>query len=120
MISICLSKAAFYGPMCLFSFIRIYKVLLCNSFFNLFEKLIYCCMLYSAGFICNAFLPLVCQVAEPQVSRLCREAEEFIATGKWLELASLMVTSAELIFSKVSDKGRMHFLFDVCALHLKF
>jgi len=35
------------------------------------------------------------------------EAQEFIVMGKWLELASLMITSAELIFSKVSEKGRM-------------
>jgi len=58
----------------------------------------------------NLVLPiLVGQVAEPQVSRLCIEAQEFIVMGKWLELASLMITSAELIFSKVSDKGRMLF-----------
>lgn len=58
------------------------------------------------------YIILVCQVAEPQVSRLCMEAEEFIAMEKWLELASLMVTSAELIFSKVPEKGRiLHFLF---------
>lgn len=59
------------------------------------------------------YLLLVCQVAEPQVSRLCVEAEEFIAMEKWLELASLMVTSAELIFSKVSEKGRILPLLDL-------
>jgi len=37
------------------------------------------------------------------------EAEEFIVMGKWLELASLMITSAELVFSKVSETGRMLF-----------
>lgn len=58
-------------------------------------------------FVNLVFPILVCQVAEPQVSRLCTEAEEFIVMGKWLELASLMITSAELIFSKVSEKGRM-------------
>jgi translation initiation factor 3 subunit M len=31
--------------------------------------------------------------------------------GKWLELTSLMITSAELIFSKVSEKGRMLIFF---------
>ncbi|KAJ7974295.1 Eukaryotic translation initiation factor 3 subunit M [Quillaja saponaria] len=44
------------------------------------------------------------EAAEPEVTRLCMEAEEFIAMGKWLELVSLMVASAELIFSKVSEK----------------
>ncbi|KAE9590318.1 hypothetical protein Lalb_Chr21g0318341 [Lupinus albus] len=48
-------------------------------------------------------------VAEAQVSRLCMEAEELIATGKWLELARLIVPSAEVIFSKVSEKGFCHF-----------
>ncbi|GLT31652.1 hypothetical protein SLA2020_063740 [Shorea laevis] len=44
------------------------------------------------------------EVAEPQVTRLCMEAQECIVMGKWLDLASLMLTSAELVFSKVSDK----------------
>lgn len=60
---------------------------------------------------------LVCQVSEPQVSRLCMEAEEFIAMGKWLELATLMITSAELIFSKISEKGRMLLLLDIYSLN---
>lgn len=47
------------------------------------------------------------------------EAEEFIVMGKWLELASLMITSAELIFSKVSEKGRMLFLLDICSLNFE-
>jgi hypothetical protein len=45
------------------------------------------------------------QVAEPQVNRLCMEAEECMAMNKWVELASLMLTSADLIFSKVAEKG---------------
>ncbi|XP_028796596.1 eukaryotic translation initiation factor 3 subunit M [Neltuma alba] len=59
------------------------------------------------------------EVAEPQVSRLCREAEEFIAMGKWLELASLMVTSAELIFSKVSEKDVESIFTIICNLVTK-
>ncbi|CAK9138750.1 unnamed protein product [Ilex paraguariensis] len=43
-------------------------------------------------------------VVEPQVTRLCLEAQESILAGKWLELASLMLTSAELVFSKESEK----------------
>ncbi|CAI9109857.1 OLC1v1009776C1 [Oldenlandia corymbosa var. corymbosa] len=43
-------------------------------------------------------------VAEPQVSRLCLEAQECMVAGRWLELASLMVTSADLVFSKASEK----------------
>ncbi|KAF7803089.1 eukaryotic translation initiation factor 3 subunit M-like [Senna tora] len=59
------------------------------------------------------------EVAEPQVSRLCMEAEEFIAMGKWLELASLMVTSAELIFSKVSEKDVESIFTIICNLVTK-
>ncbi|KAF3543650.1 hypothetical protein DY000_02003511 [Brassica cretica] len=44
------------------------------------------------------------EAAEPEITRLCREAEESIVAGKWLELASLMVASAELVSSKVSEK----------------
>ncbi|BAT95196.1 hypothetical protein LR48_Vigan02g154700 [Vigna angularis] len=59
------------------------------------------------------------EVAEPQVSRLCMEAEEFIGMGKWLELASLMITSAELIFSKVSEKDIESIFTIICNLVTK-
>lgn len=44
------------------------------------------------------------EVAEPEVSRLCKEAEESIINGKWLDLATLMVTSADLVSAKISEK----------------
>ncbi|KAK9037489.1 hypothetical protein V6N11_022400 [Hibiscus sabdariffa] len=44
------------------------------------------------------------EAAEPQVTRLCMEAQECMVRGRWLDLASLMLTSAEIVFSKVSDK----------------
>ncbi|XP_016496535.2 uncharacterized protein LOC107815465 isoform X3 [Nicotiana tabacum] len=44
------------------------------------------------------------EVAEPQVNRLCVEAQECMIEGRWLDLASLMLTSADLIFSKASEK----------------
>ncbi|KAL0540647.1 hypothetical protein IC582_020657 [Cucumis melo] len=44
------------------------------------------------------------ETAEPQVNRLCVEAQECMVMGRWLDLASLMLTSADLIFSKVSEK----------------
>ncbi|KAG2295256.1 hypothetical protein Bca52824_041925 [Brassica carinata] len=44
------------------------------------------------------------EAAEPEITRLCREAEESIVAGKWLELASLMVASAELVSPKISEK----------------
>ncbi|KAI4346694.1 hypothetical protein L6164_007567 [Bauhinia variegata] len=56
------------------------------------------------------------EAAEPQVSRLCMEAEEFIAMGKWLELATSMVTSAELIFPKVSEKDVESIFTIICNL----
>ncbi|KAK8969503.1 hypothetical protein KSP40_PGU019508 [Platanthera guangdongensis] len=45
------------------------------------------------------------EVAEPQVTSLCIEAQECMVSGRWVELASLMLTSAELITSKVSEKA---------------
>lgn len=45
------------------------------------------------------------KVAEPQVARLCVEAQECMATGRWLDLASLILTSADLVFTKVAEKG---------------
>ncbi|KAL5782033.1 hypothetical protein ACOSP7_007062 [Xanthoceras sorbifolium] len=44
------------------------------------------------------------EAAEEQVNRLCLEAQESMVMGRWLDLVNLMVTSAELMFSKVSDK----------------
>ncbi|KAK7266584.1 hypothetical protein RIF29_19233 [Crotalaria pallida] len=58
-------------------------------------------------------------VAEAEVSKLCMEAEKFIAMGNWLELAQLMVPSAELIFSKVSDKDVESIFTIICNLVTK-
>lgn len=42
--------------------------------------------------------------ADSQVTNLCMEAQECMVMGRWLDLASLMLTSADLVFSKVSEK----------------
>ncbi|KAF2299302.1 hypothetical protein GH714_031421 [Hevea brasiliensis] len=62
----------------------------------------------NVGKICVEFLCLPesetsCRATS---SRLCLEAQECIVMGRWLDLASLMLTSADLIFSnsKVSEK----------------
>ncbi|KAJ8751727.1 hypothetical protein K2173_025900 [Erythroxylum novogranatense] len=46
------------------------------------------------------------EVVEQQVTRLFVEAQECMVTGRWLDLTSLMLTSADLIFSssKFSEK----------------
>jgi translation initiation factor 3 subunit M len=44
------------------------------------------------------------EFVESEVKRLCKEAQECIVRGRWLDLASLMLTSADVIFSKVSEK----------------
>ncbi|CAA0823352.1 Proteasome component (PCI) domain protein [Striga hermonthica] len=44
------------------------------------------------------------EVAEGQVNSLCVEAQECMIQNRWLDLASLMLTSADLIFSKASEK----------------
>lgn len=43
-------------------------------------------------------------MAEPQVARLCIEAQDCMVMGRWVDLVSLMLTSAELITSRVSEK----------------
>ncbi|CAN6574621.1 unnamed protein product [Malus baccata var. baccata] len=44
------------------------------------------------------------EVAEPQVTRLCAEAQECVVMGRWFDLVSLMLTSVEVILSRVSEK----------------
>lgn len=44
------------------------------------------------------------EVAEPQVMRCCDEAQTFMVEGRWSDLASLLLTSADLIFSSSSEK----------------
>lgn len=44
------------------------------------------------------------EVSEAQVNSLCMEAQECMIEGRCLDLASLMLTSADLIFSKASEK----------------
>ncbi|CDY34711.1 BnaA01g33140D [Brassica napus] len=50
------------------------------------------------------FTSQLAEASEPEIARLCKEAEEFIVARKWLELASLLVASAELASSKLSEK----------------
>ncbi|OVA00821.1 Proteasome component (PCI) domain [Macleaya cordata] len=59
------------------------------------------------------------EVAEPQVARLCMEAQECIVMGRWLDLASLMLTSADLIFSRVSEKDLECIFTIICNLVTK-
>jgi len=54
------------------------------------------------------------EVADPEVTRLCLEAQEHILAGRWLDMASLMLASADLLLtspSRVPDKGVSLFLF---------
>ncbi|XVF58447.1 hypothetical protein PTKIN_Ptkin07bG0067600 [Pterospermum kingtungense] len=59
------------------------------------------------------------EIAEPQVTRLCVEAQESMVMGRWLDLASLMLTSADLVFSKVSDKDLECIFTVICNLASK-
>ncbi|KZV46852.1 eukaryotic translation initiation factor 3 subunit M [Dorcoceras hygrometricum] len=56
------------------------------------------------------------EVAEGQVSRLLAEAGECMIQNRWLDLASLMLTSADVIFSKASDKDLECIYIVVCNL----
>lgn len=59
------------------------------------------------------------EMVESQVQRLCLEAQECIVRGRWLDLASLMLTSADLIFSKVSEKDVECIYTVICSLVTK-
>ncbi|XVF60702.1 hypothetical protein PTKIN_Ptkin08bG0069600 [Pterospermum kingtungense] len=59
------------------------------------------------------------EVAEPQVTGLCMEAQECMVMGRWLDLASLMLTSADLVFSKVSDRDLECIFTVICNLASK-
>ncbi|PSS33650.1 Eukaryotic translation initiation factor 3 subunit M like [Actinidia chinensis var. chinensis] len=59
------------------------------------------------------------EVVESQMKRLCIEAQECIVVGRWLDLASLMLTSADVIFSKVSEKDLECIFTVICNLVTK-
>ncbi|KAK6928084.1 eIF3 subunit M, C-terminal helix domain [Dillenia turbinata] len=59
------------------------------------------------------------EVAEAQVGSLCVEAQECLVMGRWLDLASLVLTSADLVFSKVSDKDLECIFTVICNLVTK-
>ncbi|XP_077211291.1 uncharacterized protein LOC143846678 [Tasmannia lanceolata] len=56
------------------------------------------------------------EVAEPQVTRLCIEAQECMVMGRWLDLANLTLTSVDSIFSKVSEKDLECIFTIICSL----
>ncbi|XP_011009368.1 PREDICTED: eukaryotic translation initiation factor 3 subunit M [Populus euphratica] len=60
-------------------------------------------------------------VAEQQVSRLCVEAQECMVMNRWLDLTSLMLTSADIVFSnsKVSEKDLECIFTVICNLVTK-
>uniref|UniRef100_A0A0E0KM11 Eukaryotic translation initiation factor 3 subunit M n=1 Tax=Oryza punctata TaxID=4537 RepID=A0A0E0KM11_ORYPU len=47
-------------------------------------------------------------VAEPEVTRLCVEAQQHILAGRWLDMASLMLASADLLLQspRLPDKDK--------------
>ncbi|GFY82929.1 proteasome component (PCI) domain protein [Actinidia rufa] len=59
------------------------------------------------------------EVVESQMKSLCIEAQECIVVGRWLDLASLMLTSADVIFSKVSEKDLECIFTVICNLVTK-
>jgi translation initiation factor 3 subunit M len=49
------------------------------------------------------------EVVEAEVGRLCLEAQEHVLAGRWADMASLMLASADLLLdtSRVPDKGTL-------------
>ncbi|KQJ81695.1 eukaryotic translation initiation factor 3 subunit M [Brachypodium distachyon] len=60
-------------------------------------------------------------VAEPEVARLCVEAQQLILAGRWLDMASLMLGTAELLLvsPRVPDKDLECILAIICNLVTK-
>ncbi|KAI3953711.1 hypothetical protein MKW98_017535 [Papaver atlanticum] len=59
------------------------------------------------------------EVLAEEVSLLCREAETFIANGQNLDLVTLMLTPADLIFPKLSEKDLECIFTIICNLVTK-
>ncbi|XP_062225062.1 uncharacterized protein LOC133923809 [Phragmites australis] len=62
------------------------------------------------------------EVADPEVTRLCIEAQEHILAGRWLDMASLMLASADLLLTsppRVPDKDLECILSVICSLVTK-
>ncbi|KAI3970785.1 hypothetical protein MKX01_024432 [Papaver californicum] len=59
------------------------------------------------------------EVLDAEVSVLCREAETCIANGQYLDLVSLMLTPADLIFPKLSEKDLECIFTIICNLVTK-
>ncbi|KAF7013238.1 unnamed protein product [Triticum aestivum] len=47
------------------------------------------------------------EVADPEVARLCAEAQQHVLAGRWLDMATLMLASADLLLlaPRLSDKA---------------
>jgi translation initiation factor 3 subunit M len=60
-------------------------------------------------------------VAEPEVARLCAEAQQHVLAGRWLDMASLMLASADLLLlsPRVLDKDLECILAIICNLVTK-
>lgn len=56
------------------------------------------------------------EVAEPQVTRECIEAQDCMVNLRWSDLASLMLTSADLVVPRVSDKDLECIFTVICSL----
>ena len=51
-----------------------------------------------------------CQVSEPAVALQVAEAERLLASERYLQLAELLLTSADAVLSKAPEKGRLESL----------
>lgn len=56
------------------------------------------------------------EVAEGHVNRLCVEAQECMVQDRWSDLVSLMLTSADVVFSKASEKDLECIYTVICTL----
>lgn len=45
------------------------------------------------------------QIAEPAVAQYCKEAEQLLLESRYVDLANLLLTSADLVLANASEKG---------------
>ena len=45
------------------------------------------------------------QIAEPAVAQYCKEAEQLLLESRYVDLATLLLTSADLVLANASEKG---------------
>lgn len=47
----------------------------------------------------------VVQISEPEIGQFCKEAQSYLIDGRYPDLVNLLLTSADQVLKKTSEKG---------------